>query len=85
MESWESMLKEAFKETGDNYEKMETTLTDEEIKQKFDDGYGGSEGDHFTTWGDVYVYFPIVYDGAESIGYAPRNPCDIKTSHWGGE
>jgi hypothetical protein len=27
----------------------------------------------------------VVYDGAEWVGYAPRNVCNIKTSHWGGE
>lgn len=85
MANWKEMLIEVFKETGDDFEKMKTTLTDEELVKEFCDGYGGSEGTHFTSWGENYVYFPVVYDGAEWVGYAPRSVCDIKTSHWGGE
>lgn len=84
MANWKEMLIEVFKETGDDFEKMETTLTDEELVKEFDDGYGGIEGTPFTAWGEKYVYFPVVYDGAEFVGYAPRNVSDIKTSHWGG-
>lgn len=79
------MLIEAFKETGDNFSQIKTTLTDEELIRKFDDGYGGSQGTHFTAWGKKFVYFPVVYDGAEWVGRAPRNVCDIKTPHCGGE
>lgn len=85
MATWKEMLKEQFKETGDDFEKIETTLTEEEMTRKFSSGFGGSEGAPFTAWGEKYVYFPVVYDGAEWVGYAPRNPCDEKTSHWGGE
>ena len=83
MTNWKQMLIEAFEETGDDFEKMETTLTSEELVKEFDDGLGLSEGTHFTAWGEMYVYFPVVYDGAEWVGYAPRNVCDIRTSHWG--
>ena len=85
MANWKEMLIKVFNETGDDFEKMETTLTDEELVKDFDDGYGGRNGVHFTSWGEKYVYFPVVYDGAEWVGYAPRNVCDIKTFHWGGE
>jgi hypothetical protein len=85
MENWKQMLKDEFEENGDNFEEMKTTLTEEELNKDFDTGYGGSEGEPFTAWGEKYVYFPIVYDGAEWVGSAPRNPCDEKTSHLGGE
>ena len=85
MANWKEMLIEVFKETGDDFEKMETTLTDEELVKEFDDGFGSSEGACFTAWGEKYVYFPCVYDGGEWVGYAPINVCDIKTSHCGGE
>jgi len=85
MANWKEMLIKVFKETGDDFEKMETTLTDEELVKEFDCGLGISEGTYFTSWGENYVYFPVVYDGSEWVGYAPRNVCDIKTSHWGGE
>ncbi len=53
--------------------------------REFDGGYGGSEGCYFTAWGQLYVYFPTVYDGSEWISFVPRNPCLQATSHIGGE
>lgn len=61
------------------------SLTSEELEKEFDDSYGGSEGSSFTAWGEKYVYFPIVYDGAEWVGHAPRNPCEVIMAHQGGE
>lgn len=48
---------------------------------KFDDGFGNIEGRSFTAWTENYVLFPIVCDGSEWVGYAPRNICDIKMHH----
>lgn len=79
------MLKEAFANNKEDYSKMVTTLTEEELNKEFNDGYGCSEGEPFTSWGEKYVYFPVVYDGAEWVGSAPRNPCDEKCFHVGGE
>ncbi len=84
MANWGNKLAQAFSETGDDFNNMETTLTNKELIQEFDDGFGGAEGVPFTCWGEKYVYFPVVYDGAEWVGYAPRNVCDIKTEHVGG-
>lgn len=84
MTSWTNDLKEAFKTTGDDYSKMITTLSDEELNVRFDDGFGGTEGPPFTAWGEKYVYFPVCYDGSEWVGWAPRNPCDEKCDHFGG-
>lgn len=83
--TWYKLLKEAFEEVGDDFSKMVTTLTDEEIHRAFNNGWGTSEGEPFTAWGDKYVYFPVVYDGSEWVGRAPRNPCDEKCAHAGGE
>jgi len=85
MENWNEMLREAFENTGDDFIKMKTTLTEEELSRKFDTGYGGHNGNPFTAWGKKFVYFPVVYDGAEWVGWAPRNICKIKTNHVGGE
>jgi len=82
--TWKIELEKAFKETGDDFGKMQSTMTEKELNENFSSGYGGSEGCAFTAWGEKFVYFPVVYDGAEWVGYAPRNSCDIKTSHWGG-
>jgi len=85
MANWKEMLIEVFKKTGDDFEKMETTLTDQELVKEFDNDFGCVEGLPFTAWGGNYVYFPVVYVGHESVGYAPRNVCDIKTFHQGGQ
>jgi len=61
------------------------TLSEDELKVRFDDSYGTSHGKPFTAWSENYVYFPVVYDGAEWVGRAPRNPCDEATGHHGGE
>lgn len=51
---------------------------------KFDDGYGGTEGPDVLAWTDTFVYFPVCYDGAESIDRAPRNPRSTGQTHVGG-
>ena len=84
MANWHDMLNERMTELGDNFTERVCTLSDEDMKVEFDDGYGGVEGKAFTAWGQNYVYFPICYDGSEWIGYAPRNPCDMTMEHQGG-
>ena len=80
--NWKDDLEQKVKELGDTL--IECTSTDEEMKRKFDGGYGGEEGSPFTAWGEKYVYFPICYDGSEWIGHAPRNPCAERMPHQGG-
>ena len=62
---------------------------DEDSAPSFDtefyDGFGGADGCHFTVWTAKRVYFPVVYDGAESVGSAPRNPCSEACAHVGGQ
>lgn len=83
METWRKLLREAFEDSGDDFAKMVTTLSDEELDKEFDDSYGGTEGEPFTAWGEKYVYFPVCYDGSEWVSWAPRNPCGEKMSHKG--
>lgn len=85
MKSWNSMLKNEFEQNGDDFSKMKTTLNTEDLNREFDTGFGASVGDPFTAWGERYVYFPVVYDGSEWVGSAPRNPCDTVTNHQGGQ
>lgn len=85
MANWYEKLKEIMEADGENFEERHCTLSEQELLKSFDDGFGGSEGAAFTAWGEKWVYFPVVYDGAEWIGHAPRNPCDIAMSHQGGE
>ena len=83
--SWYDELKAVMKEDGEDFDKRICTLTEKQLKKKFDSGYGGAGGDPFTCWGEKWVYFPVVYDGAEWVGRVPRNPCDIATEHQGGQ
>lgn len=84
MANWYEMLKEIMTEDGENFDLRECTMSEENLKIEFDNGYGGEEGKPFTAWGEKWVYFPICYDGAEWVGHAPRNPCDIAMEHQGG-
>ena len=83
--TWRKQLIEKCEEDGEDFAKLVCTLDDAGLDKEFNDGFGGSEGAPFTAWGEKWVYFPIVYDGAEWVGHAPRNPCDIAMHHQGGE
>lgn len=50
----------------------------------FYSGYGISEGPNILIWTEERVYFPVVYDGAEWMGSAPRNPAPEGQPHVGG-
>ena len=52
---------------------------------EFDDGWGGSCGPQALIWTEERVYFPVVYDGSEWLGSAPRNPTTEGQAHVGGE
>lgn len=82
--SWREFLEGACKSTGDNFDDLITTLSQNEMDEKFDDGYGSLEGRPFTAWSKDYVYFPACYDGAEWVAFVPRNPNGQATEHIGG-
>jgi hypothetical protein len=52
---------------------------------QFDGGYGSSEGPAVLVWTEERVYFPVVYDGAEYLGSAPRDPQPDGQRHVGGQ
>lgn len=83
--TWRKNLLKACANDGEDFDKLQFAGEEGFLDKEFDGGYGSSEGPHFTAWGEKWVYFPIVYDGAEWIGRAPRNPCDIAMAHQGGE
>lgn len=84
MTTWYEELKKAMQDDGEDFEKRVCTLDDDGLRREFDADYGGTEGQPFTAWREKWVYFPICYDGAEWVGHAPRNPCDISMGHQGG-
>lgn len=58
-----------------------------DLDKPFNDGFGGSEGPDFVAWTEHLVLFPVVYDGSEWVGTAPRNPGEDPQplEHQGGE
>lgn len=85
MTTWKNELTAIAASNKEAFEDLIISIAEGELDREFDNGYGGSRGAPFTAWGPNHVYFPIVYDGAEWVGSAPRNPCDIKLAHQGGE
>ncbi len=84
--TWRELITIEMRECGELFEDIESsTLTDEQLDTKFDNGYGGSQGCAFTVWTKNHVYFPAVYDGAEWVACVPRHPNGEATSHVGGE
>jgi len=82
--TWGEEFLIAFKKTGDSWDDILTTLSDEEMYEEFSSDYGCVEGKPFTGWSSNWVYFPGMYDGSEWVDCVPRNPCKIKTDHVGG-
>ena len=63
---------------------VSNTLTELDMLEEFDSGYGCSEGKPFTAWSEKNVYFPLCYDGSEWVGSVSRNPDGVPTYHQGG-
>lgn len=85
MATWRVLIGDELNECGETLaDIIHCTLTDDELNVEFDDGYGMPEGKPFTAWTNTRVLFPVVYDGAEWVGSAPRNPCDESSKHNGG-
>lgn len=85
MSNWKKMIEEAMADRGETLADLESnTLTEAEMVEEFDSGYGANEGKEFTAWSAKTVYFPICYDGAEWVGSVSRHPDGQPTSHQGG-
>jgi len=78
MVTWRELIAEAMTDTGETIVAIAGNIDD-----RFHSGYGSPEGGPFTVWTETRVYFPVCYDGAESVASAPRNPCDEQTEHVG--
>lgn len=75
-----SLLEQVFARTGDDFSKMESTLTLQQLETEIKDAFDTFA---FTAWGENFVYFFAEYDGICWISYAPRHPCDIRTPSQG--
>jgi glucose-6-phosphate dehydrogenase assembly protein OpcA len=84
--SWRELLTEEMKSHRETMTDIESiTLTEAELDEKFDAGYGTAKGKAFTAWTAKRVYFPVVYDGAEWAASVPRHPNGEATGHEGGQ
>ena len=80
MTTWRKLISEAIED--DQLGKLiACTLSDEELDVEFYDGFGTVEGAPFTAWTELYVLFPLKYDGSEGVGHAPRDPCNVAMKH----
>ena len=101
MDIWREMIERVMKENGDTMDgawvnveqNLDRCYDDEDIAnappasidREFDGSFGGTYGDYFTVWTDKWVYFPVCYDGAESVGSVMRNPTKgYASEHHGG-
>lgn len=72
------------KGNSDDFSTIEAIAPNSEILDvEFDNGFGVPEGPDFLVWTEERVYFPVVHDGAESVGSAPRHPQKNGQSHVG--
>lgn len=84
-DTWRKMLIEEMKDYGESLSDIvSSTMTEAEMDEPFDSGYGFTEGIPFTVWTERRVYFPLYYDGAEWVGSVSRHPDGEPTEHQGG-
>lgn len=68
--NWYTLLKKEIAITGDDIFRIQCTLTTEGMNEVFDNGFGRE----FVAWGDRFIYFNILPDGFEFVGWVHRNP-----------
>lgn len=79
---WRKKIEEALAQNGEGWgDIVESTLTESQLDERFGGGFGNHEGCAFTLWTINRVYFPVEYDGSESVASVPRNPCSEATEH----
>jgi hypothetical protein len=85
MATWKQLIEDEFKYSGDTWgDVVSSTLSEDELNEEFDNGWGLTQGKFFTLWTTKYAYFPVMYDGSEWAGYVSRNPDGVPTEHVGG-
>ena len=83
MTTWRILLQRALATNNEQWpDIVACTLSDEQLDVPF--GFGDVDAAAFTLWTARSVYFPVVYDGAESVGRVSRHPDGAPTEHVGG-
>lgn len=81
--SWHALLAPLVARDGEDIDSLVSSVPEEVLRRPFVRAYGTPQGEPFTAWGRAWVYFPLVYDGYETVGHAPRFPCDVRMPHQG--
>jgi len=85
MTTWKELLEAAMQERGETFDNIvANTLSDVDMNDEFDDGFGGINGCPFTVWTNNTVYFPVHHSGSEWVGSVSRHPDGKPTQHQGG-
>ena len=85
MTTWRQLFDEARSDASDASLVVQVAPNEAVLDVEFDDDYGISEGPAVLVWTEDRVYFPVVYDGSEWLGSAPRNPTTEGQEHVGGQ
>ncbi|MFC3151807.1 hypothetical protein ACFOEK_12275 [Litoribrevibacter euphylliae] len=81
MANWRQMINQEAAKHGDSLDGFVCTLPNEELWVNFDDSYGGDNGKPFVAWSNGRVYFPVNYDGLDTVESVPRHPCETVPRH----
>ena len=84
--SWSVLISKEMRKHKDGWKNViDSTLTDDELHQRFNNDYGIEEGKPFLVWSSDWVYFPVLHDGKQWVGSVPRNPTNNKRAikHFG--
>lgn len=86
MANWKTRLDKALQKNGETWADVEhNTMSDADMAKEFDADYGPINGCAFTVWTTRSVYFPLSYDGLESVGRVSRHPDGKPTAHLTGD
>lgn len=85
MTTWRQLFVIAASEVGDGSPIVAVAPDRAAWNTEFDNDFGLSEGPPVLVWTEDRVYFPVVYDGLEWLGSAPRNPTADGQGHVGSQ
>lgn len=73
--TWRKLISKEMQRNKDSWEKKILLHPENlDLDEVFDHGFGASKGKSFLLWTDDFVYFPIEYEGFETVSSAPRKP-----------
>ncbi len=83
-DSWDNVVAATFSDGELDRRPMAMRAPHSDLDKPFNAGaVGVEEGCPFTLWTEQRVYFPLTYDGSESVGSVFRHPSSVPTIHIG--